>query len=197
VHRAEAQSLGAAWARSLPPGLERAGEWEGDLLVRVTATAREGARRDLLSTRETPRGVPLVPLDRCSGWLELASSVPDPWRPLTSATLQVRVHNTGTSSWPGFGFVPRHLVRLKACVRGEGSPCIADAVPLPADVPPGGTLSVGVAPKSPLWGGAYELELSLLQVGDGPLARCGVAPLRVPVRVVGPLQGARPRGRGG
>jgi hypothetical protein len=62
-------------------------------------------------------------------------------------------------------------------------------VPLPHDVPSGGLVTVPVSLKAPfiLRDGRVErdftLELELVQVQDGPLARCGVAPLSVPVRV--------------
>jgi hypothetical protein len=150
----------------------------------VTLPPRNDRRARLLDERETLGGVPLAPLAACPGSLAVVTPPPDPWRPLGSAKILIRVRNAGDAPWPAFGFLPRHLVRLDAALQPAGGPPRpALEVPLPQDVPPGGQVTVSVELKAPMRAGDYVLELGLVQVGDGPLARCGVAPLNVPVRV--------------
>ena len=116
--------------------------------------------------------------------LRLAVPAPDPWPPRTPAQLQVEVMNLGVRPWPAFGFLPRHLVHLRACIRRPDEvSCASLPIPLPADVPAGGRVPVAVPLEAPLWEGPYALDVRLVQGEDGPLARCGVAMLRVPIRV--------------
>src|SRR5262249_62136346 len=86
--------------------------------------------------------------------------------------------------WPGFGFTRRHLVNVRACIRRpEEASCGSQPIPLPADVPPGGRVRVAIPLDAPFWGGPYVLDVRLVQGEDGALDRCGVAMLRVPIRV--------------
>jgi hypothetical protein len=185
VHRDTLPAVAAQrWRAPFPRGLEPAGEWGGDLLLRVTRGAVRDRRADLLSALRTPAGVPLAPLEECPGILQLAAPPPDPWPPLTPADLQVEVLNLGSRPWPAFGFIPRHLVYLRACIgKPDEPPCAAAPIPLPADVPAGGRVRIAVRVAAPLWDGPYVLDMRLVQGEDGPLARCGTAPLRVPVRI--------------
>jgi hypothetical protein len=184
VHRRRIPRLGAQGVGGeLSAGLERAGEWAPDLLLR-DAAAEERSPRLAAGRAETLGSVPLAPLASVPGSPAVARPPPEPWPPRGSATIPVRVRNASDVPWPAFGFLPRHLVRLVAVLHPAGEPPgPAQEVPLPQDVPPHAEVTVSVQLTAPLRSGDYVLELGLLQVGDGPLARCGVAPLNVPVRV--------------
>ena len=195
VHRDELSgSMLQRWEVQLPTGLERVDEWGPDLLLRVTLPVRKDRRARLLSTRETLDGTPLAPLGaRCPGRVRLRVGPPTSWPPLSATILVVDVANDGTAPWPAAGFYPRHLVRLRVALNGASGPAmLPQTLPLPRDVPPGGSVTVRVPLKAPLVlhdGSAerdFTLALELVQVRDGPLARCGVAPLSVPVRVGAP-----------
>ena len=141
-------------------------------------------RARLFSTRETLGGVPLATLRECPGAIRMVRPPPDPWPPLSLAPFEVEVENHGAEPWPALGLVPRHLVRLTASLaRPDGTRPPAQEFALPADVPPHGTVPVAVVLRSEPVSRDYVLELELVQVGDGPLARCGTPPLSVPVRV--------------
>jgi len=186
VHLDELSAEGSRrWQQPLPEGLKHAGQWGNDLLLRVTRRGREDLQARLLSTEKTLGGVPIAPLpERCPGELRLTVPPPDPWKPGSEARLKVEVHNTGSSPWPARGFVPRHLVSLRACFGEHVQPrCRAHPMPLPDDVPAGGRIIVPIAMTAPGWLGNYALRISLYQVGRGPLERCGVEPLVLPVRV--------------
>jgi hypothetical protein len=189
VHRGQmTPAKAAAWNDPLPAGLERVAEWDADLLVRVTRTPRDDRRALLLSTSETLHGVALAPFgDRCPGAIVVRSAPPSPWPSPGIAHVEIDVRNDGADPWPAFGFVPRHLVRLQVCLARPGDgPCSTRPIGLPADVPAGGAVSVAIDQLVPLIPGRYALRLSLVQIGDGPLARCGVAPLDVPIEVLPP-----------
>jgi len=192
VHRDQLpDSVLQRWGGQLPAGLERTGEWGSDLLLRVTLPVRDDRRARLLSTRETLEGTPLAPLGaRCPGAIRLRVAPPNPWPPLSAALVHVEVANDGSAPWPAAGYYPRHLVRLRVALNGPRGPAMSpQTLPLPRDVPPGGSVTVPVSLKAPFIVGdgrterEFTLELELVQVRDGPLARCGVAPLSVPVRV--------------
>src|SRR5262249_25104141 len=118
------------------------------------------------------------------GTLRLAVPAPDRWPSRARAQVQVEVANLGRKAWPGFGFIPRHLVQLRACIRKPDEPsCGSQPIPLPADVPPGGRVRVAIPLEAPFWDGPYVLDVRLVQGEDGALDRCGVAMLHVPIRV--------------
>jgi len=192
VHRNALPSAEAArWRGPFPRGLEPAGEWGGDLLLRVTRAVVQDRRANLLNPLRTPGGVPLEPLVECPGALRLAAPPPDPWPPQAPRQVQVDVLNLGGRPWPAFGFIPRHLVHLRACIgRPDEPPCVSLPIPLPADVPPGRRVRVAATVQGPFWAGPDVLALRLVQGEAGPLAHCGVAPPRVPIRVAG--RGASP-----
>jgi hypothetical protein len=186
VHRDElTEDQAQRWDAPLPEGLALAGEWGGDLLLRVDRGVERDRRSLLLNKRVTLGGVPLAPLgDSCPGRIELVDPPPDPWAPRSTARLVVKINNDGQVPWPGLGFYPRHLVRLRLVLlgpRGRAGPVIR--VPLLSDVPPGGEVTVTVPVAAPISSAEYSLEIALFQVLDGPLASCGVEPLRIPVRV--------------
>jgi hypothetical protein len=175
----------ARLAGPLPDGLERVGEWGSDLLLRVTRPVVDDRRATLTDTRETPGGVPLAAIGpACPGSLQVTTPVP--WHAATAGTVQVVVRNDGTRPWPGFGFVPRHLVRVRACFALPGGGCFAHGWPLPADVPAGGSITASFDVPAPPIPGLFDLRVDLMQTGDGPLARCGVEPVAHPVQVVAP-----------
>jgi hypothetical protein len=51
------------------------------------------------------------------------------------------------------------------------------------DVPAGGKELSMLVFKGPPRAAEYALEVELIQLTDGSLARCGVAPLHIPVRI--------------
>ena len=178
VHRDEMQEKGRrAWQRPLPPGLERAGEWGGDLLLRVRQPVRHDHRARLVSETETLGGIPLVPLAACPGSVRLESPALEGWAWGVTRVIELRLTNRGTQGWPGWGAIPRHLVRMRICFRaGPDEPCRGPLQDLGADVPPGASVVVSAFAR-PRRFGDDTLYVALEQVGDGPLEACGVAPL--------------------
>jgi hypothetical protein len=163
-------------------GLERVGEWGPDLLLRVTLPTHDDRRARFASTVETLYGTPRTPLEGdCPGEIRVTSALPVEGKPRSDVVLDVQITNRSRVVWPVTSFYPRHLVRLLARVDDDGSP-----VPtwLPRDVESGDSVLVRAKVNLPSAPGSYHLALELEQVGDGSLARCGVAPLRVPLRVV-------------
>jgi hypothetical protein len=166
-------------------GLELIGVWEHDALLRVTLPVVEDRRGRLTNARETLGGVPLEPLGAsCPGELRVAALPPEPWLVHTPGRVVVELANRGDAPWPGMAFSPRHLVRLSGrFVSRKGRSLPAQEAALPGDVPAGGTLQAPAIFLSPAWPGSYQLELSLVQAEDGPLTRCGLAPIQVPVSI--------------
>jgi hypothetical protein len=188
-----------AWYGLPPPGLVPAGVWGDDLLFRVTQPVRNDRRERLLSTRETLGGVPLAPLgDRCPGALRVVARPPAPWPPFSRQDLEVEVRNDGPAPWPAFGLLPAYLVRLRIDLPGAPPPWwFRRSLDLPGDVPAGGRIRVPVSLWMPPKPGRYAFELSLEQVHVGPLVRCGVEALRLPVTVQGePVAPESPLGTG-
>lgn len=185
VHRGELpRDTAARWVGDLPPGLERVGEWQGDLLLSVTGVPREDRHARLLNLQETLGGVPLAPLEACPGTLVLTEAPSPPWPPGRRETFIVELLNQGATPWPAHGFVPRHLVRLLVTVRPVGGgPQRRKLVAIEEDVRPGRPVRVPVRLVVPRRPGRYVLELALVQVLDGPLVRCGVAPVAYPFEV--------------
>ncbi|HZR83540.1 MAG TPA: hypothetical protein VFD92_20770 [Candidatus Binatia bacterium] len=170
-----------------PPGLDLAGRFGDDLLFRVMRTGDRARQARFLSTSETLDGTPLAPLgDACPGEIALAKSPPEPWPARGRVDLTVTLRNDGSRAWPGLAFVPKHAVAIVACLASRGRDCSAPARRLPGDVPAGGSLDVPVTLDLRRAEGQRDLVVSLVQRGDLPLARCGVAPLRVPVHIAGP-----------
>jgi hypothetical protein len=185
VHRAELHpAVAQRWAQALPPGLEQVGDWGPDLLLRVTRAARRDRGEWMRTARETADGAPLVPLERCPGWLRIRVPPPDPWVPRQAAFTVVEVTNTGTAPWPGLAVFPRHLVRLQVDTwRADHTGQQRQDQWLSRDVAPGSTVLIATKLVAPMAPGPYTLRFSLEQVGDGPLARCGVDPVEVAVTV--------------
>lgn len=186
VHRSELPAArAAAWSRPLPAGLEPAGTWGGDLLLRVTRPVREDRRARLRGGRETPWGTPLAPLaGRCDGTLELRRAPSAPWTPLALARVVLTARNLGPGAWPAVALDARHLVRLHLDLRAaDGTAVRRQAVALPRDVAPGDAVELAARLAVPAAAGDYVLTAELVQVGDGPLVRCGGPVLRLPLRV--------------
>lgn len=186
VHTGELPSA-RDWEARLPDGLRLAARFPDALVLDVTRAGDATRRARLLSERETVDGVPRLSLgDRCPGRIELVGGVP----PVTAGStvrMELLLHNDGDRPWPAFGFVRPHLVELVACVRPAGDArCAGVPTPLPVDLHPGRSLRMDVSVKVPATAaaGAHAVHVELVQYGDGPLARCGVAPLDVPLRRV-------------
>jgi hypothetical protein len=182
-----------AWEGGSVPGLDPVGRWGDDLLFSLTLAPSDDRRALFASTDRTLGGVPLAPIgERCPGRIEAV--LLDQRRQLPAGArvgLALMVHNASDVAWPGLGLYPRHLVQLRAGFvrdgRAVGPPAIT---PLWGDVPAGDALAMTsdvVLPEAP---GAYELELALVQ-DDVPLARCGLAPVRLPLRVGAPSAARR------
>lgn len=189
VHRDElAPAVATRWSTPLPSGLERAGEWGPALLLRVTRPVVDDRRARLrLDTTVSIGGAPLASLaPSCSGRLRLTTFLPSPWPPLEERELGLSLANDGDRTWPGRAVVARHLLRLRACLAEPGaSDCVTTSLPLSDDVAPGRMQAERVRVRAPMNSGPYELLVRLVQVGDGPLDRCGVEPLRIAVQVGG------------
>ena len=174
------------------PGLVLAKRWDQALLFRVTLGMRH-ERRDRLFSRATSfGGAPLVPLEgSCAGWLELAKSPPMPVRARSALRLRARVHNATAATWPGEGFLPRHLVRLRwTLTRSDGRRLGSGTAALPTDVPPWSSVDVPVSLQVPAWPGQYTLRLELEQAMDRLLSACGMQSILVQV----PVDAAAPGG---
>jgi len=183
VHRDELPDGGAAWDGGLPDGLEIAGRFGRDLLVRVTRRGVSDARAHLFGSERTLGEVPIAPLgDHCPGQIRLTAPIRGVQPAGSVLPVHVAIRNDGDRPWPGLGFLPRHLVREMACFGVGDEPCRAASQPLYADVLPGEPVEAMLLVHVPRLAGDYRLFVRLVQVGDGYLDECGVAPLRVPVR---------------
>jgi hypothetical protein len=176
----------ATWEGRLPEGFAVAARFPSELVLRVTRRGDPIRQARLLSPDETPNGVPLRPLGpECRG----SVSVLRPPQPLTAAgarlPLMVALKNEGAETWPGFGFVPRHLVHARTCFARPGDPpCRGWPVRIGVDVPPGGRVETSIGGIfAPSESGEHVLHVTFEQLGDGPLDRCGLRPLMFPVRV--------------
>jgi len=177
----------AHWEGPLPEGLVLAGRFGDDLLFEVTRRPDDDKRSRLLSTTETPNGVPLAPVGaRCPGAIRFLDHRNDfPHRP-DQHWVAIEAINRSRTPWPAFGFYPAHLVKGQARVLREGKPVKppidlwfdSDLRPGGPPVPAGNFVDTdGLSP------GTYEVEVQLVQAADGPLSRCGVAPARRPLEV--------------
>ena len=85
--------------------------------------------------------------------------------------------------------IPRHAVRLVTTLarRGEAPFTRAERI-LPRDVASHAKVALAFGQDGPTWPGDYVLRMELGQMGDAPLASCGVAPVEVPVRVVASVE---------
>ena len=185
VHRDQlGPERAAGWASAAVDGLELAGEWDGDVLYRVTAPPREDHRARLLSTSQTLNGIPIAPLaDDCAGELAFQDWAEQPKVAGESAVAQVLISNHTQHTWPAFGFLPRNLIALESTVdrdgRRESGPVRTS---LSDDVFPDRPLPAFVRFAVPRAPGRYTLQLRLIQGGSGNLDRC-VAPLEIPFDV--------------
>jgi hypothetical protein len=177
----------AAWEPRLPEGIAVAARFPSALVLQVTRQGDRARQARMLSPDETPDGLPLRPLAaECRGSVEV-SQRPPPLAPAgTRLPLVLAFTNAGAQAWPGFGFVPRHLVHARYCFTRSGeSTCRPQRVPIGVDVPPGArveaVISGIVVPREP---GNHVLHVTFEQLGDGPLDRCGLLPLALPMRVV-------------
>jgi len=188
VHRAELdEGKRKQWDGAPIRGLEPVGSWGSDLLLRVDLPVRDDRRARFLSRRETLGGVPLAPLGpRCPGEIRLTIAPPLPWPPRSTAHIEAEVINSGSEPWPGLGFYPRHLVRLRTTLEDPRGWTRKQDFELPDDVFPGRRVAVGVDLQAPNQAHEYTLELELIQVHDLALSACGVAPLRIPLTVAQP-----------
>jgi hypothetical protein len=144
--------------------------------------------RSRLDATETFEGLPLAALTApCPGMLLLVTPLPDPWPPLTERHLRIVLRNGGAVAWPGRAAVLRHVVQLRACLAAPDEPdCVAASQPLDGDVQPASMAMATVTVQAPTRPGKYQLRLSLTQFGDGPLERCGLKTVRIPVAVAQP-----------
>ncbi|MBM4267179.1 MAG: glycosyltransferase family 39 protein [Deltaproteobacteria bacterium] len=183
VHRDQIPDGGKAWDGALPEGLEIERSFGGDLLVRVGRRSVSDARAHLFDTERTLGGIPLEPIgEACPGEIRLTAPIYGVQPAGSALPVKVTIENRGERTWPGLGFVPRHLVRAMACFGFAGEPCVAESEPLLQDVPPGGSVKTMLLVKVPKAAGDYRLFVRLLQVGDGFLEECGVSALEIPIR---------------
>lgn len=195
VHEAELfPAARARWRESeVSPALELVAEFGTDRLFRVRERGPARPGSPLYDGERTPEGASRAPLGpSCPGRLEI---VPPPDQLLAGGVVApgaglrftVRVANDGDRPWPGGGLHPKGQVRLRTCITKPralpAAPCAEARTLLLADVAPHATLEVDevlVVPKTP---DDYLLWADLVQIGVGPLAGCGVAPVSVPFTV--------------
>lgn len=171
--------------QSLPRGLEVALATPEHLVLRVRRKAPIGAVERLRSGRTSLAGVPLERLDRCRGSIELERPL-GPWPDNQVVPFRIRVSNEEPYDWPGASLLPRHVVRASVCLADRDAPfCTGPQLPLPGDVPAHGALSVPLWARTPGVDRPLRLDVALIQVGDGPLAECGLAPLSIPIEIAG------------
>jgi hypothetical protein len=168
----------------LPEGLERVAEFGDDLLVKVTVPPIENPRERLFDTTKTLHGTPLEPLGDNCPTIRLRYPPVSVWKAGALVPISIEIENQSAKPWPGFGLVPRYLVRASACVgQRNGPPCRGLLQPLPDDVPAHGTLRMSGFAQAPVYPGEYDLHLRLVQVGIGSLEDCGVEALVLPIVV--------------
>jgi len=174
-----------SWDRLELPGLRLEKDFGDQRVYRVTLRPENDRRARLTSTTETYEGTPIAVLgDTCPGKLRVARAAPDPWPAYSKATINIEIENLGQDAWPAFAVYPRNLVELEVGFGPPGrEPRTLGRVRLLGDVQPGVPIRVPWTMRAPVATGDYELVFSLVQTPDSPLARCGVAPLKVPVRV--------------
>jgi hypothetical protein len=190
VHRrALTPGEAGAWDE-LPPGLERAGRFDGDDLYRVVLPPRPDLRagfRRWYEATTTLTGTPLATLPAAARRGELTSpSAELAARAGIPLAATVVVRNTSTITWPAYGVTPRHLVVVHARWASGAAPGPAprdETFSLPADVEPGERVTITIqADTTPLAAGEAWLEVTLAQDGtDFPPATA--PPLRLPLRV--------------
>ncbi|HZR80904.1 MAG TPA: hypothetical protein VFD92_07385 [Candidatus Binatia bacterium] len=186
VHRDElSPEKRAAWDAGAPRGVTEVAEWRDLRLFRIDVAPVNDRRSRLTDAKESLGGVPLEPIAApCPGSLRVVAVAPEPLAPSGTATVSVEVRNDGARAWPARGVYPRHLVRLRrTLVSPAGAASSTANDPLPDDVLPGHSVTARIQQALPPFAGEYTLVLELVQVRDGPLSDCGVAPVRAPLRV--------------
>jgi len=187
VHLAELEPASRrAWEVARIPGLRPVERFGDDLLFAVERVPVSDRRARVAATDATLGGVPLAPLgDDCRGVLQVA--LLDGARtvsPGAKLRLGIGVVNASQVSWPGLGFYPRYLVRVRTTFLRDGVPAVGSvAHPIGADVPRGEQVTMTIGLTVPSTEGSYHLEIALEQDGTS-LERCGLAPVRLPVRVL-------------
>lgn len=185
------------WEDARVSGLRPVERFGDDLLFAVERPVMNDYRARLVSTDMTLSGVPLAPVARdCRGRLQVA--VLDQrllWAPRGKMRLAVQIDNASPLDWPGMGFYPRYLVKLRAQFESDGGPIEAPAeLPLWADVPHGASIAVMTEVDVPSRPGSYRLALDLVQDGV-PFASCGLETAHLAVQVGSQARPARsPRG---
>jgi len=186
VHRDQLDPDSAEqWSNAAIDGLERAGEWAGDVLYRVTLPPHDDRRSRLLNSSETVNGLPIALLsDDCAGALTFSDWVERPDVPFAYVRAHVLVNNHSGCTWPALGFLPQNLVALEATVNSADGRRVTEPwrIGLDDDVAPGEPLPAVVGFRVPRAPGRYVLRVHLIQPGRASLDGC-VAPLEVPFEV--------------
>jgi len=181
------------WEAIRVPGLRLVERFGDDLLFAVERPVVNDHRARLVSTQVTLSGVPLAPVARdCRGRLQVALLEQRVlWAPGSKLPLAVQIDNASALAWPGTGFYPRYLVKLRARFESDaGVEELSSELPLWADVPRGESIAVLAEVDVPSRPGSYRLVLDLVQDGV-PFASCGLETARLAVQVASPGQPAR------
>ncbi|HZR79912.1 MAG TPA: hypothetical protein VFD92_02360 [Candidatus Binatia bacterium] len=172
----------AAWTRPLPAGLVPIATFGSDRVFRVTRPVADDRRSRLTSAAtESFGGAPLGPVaSPCAGALSLVK-----WsdaKPGQRLDLAVDVRNDTATAWPGPAVYPAHSLAVRASLLGpDGSPAAVTEARLPSDVAPHATVRANVVLHRPWRRGPLAVRLELFQREGGSLARCGLAPVDVPL----------------
>ena len=167
------------WDEPLPSGLEEAGRFGSDLVLRVTRPVANDRRARLTAaSHESLGGAPLGPIATpCSGELRWTDAATE-WKVAQEHFLHVELWNHGERAWPGPAVYPRDSLQLRASVlRADGSVATSSKVPMPSDVRPGSSAQA-IVPLGAQWQpGEYVVRIEVFQRSGGTLDRCGVPPL--------------------
>jgi len=178
--------IAITWTSRLPEGFAVAARFPSEMVLRVTRRGDRLRQARLLSPNYTVEGVALVPLGAgCHGSVAVSRPPPASTTVGAAVELAVLVTNAGDRTFPGFGFVPRHLVHTRSCfARADAPPCRGLPVPLGVDVPAGASVYAPITGLvAPEEAGDYVLRVTFEQLGDGALDGCGLRPLTFPLRV--------------
>jgi len=182
VHRGALPPLArSVWNGPLPDGLEPYAESGDDALYKVSRVPRNDRRSLLLSTTETLEGTPITPLEAaCPGRIAFAKWNDAPVKQGADSRATITMENRSSSTWPAFGFYPRHLVHLVGAIRDADGHDIGDPfdVPIRADLHPFAATEIQIRFTAPA-PGSYRLHLELVQNGVKALRDCGVPPFEL------------------
>ena len=112
---------------------------------------------------------------------------PSQLRPGDACDVRLTITNNGTAIWTHDIPAGRHICVANHWLTPAGQIAVADdgRARLPADVPPGSQVEVGLIVRAPATAGEYVLEVDLVQERICWFAERGSPTARIPIRVAG------------